>query len=251
MKSQRQTKIIDYVRTKGSASYSELSDLFNVSTNTIRRDINEIEGHGEISKVHGGVEHSKQNIFTPYDDRGIDQIQEKKYIASLAAKLIKPNDVIFIDTGTTTNKILDFLPNDISLTVLTNNLDIINTAIKMPNIEIIIIGNIYSRETRAFIYSQIQEVDNFTYNVDKAFLGATGLTPVHGVTNSDFRELYILKNACDISTDVFILADHTKFGTSGLYTFAKFENISGIISNESAPTDILTECDKYGVQMIY
>ena len=109
MKSKRIHEIENYINEHKAASIDELSAYFNVSINTIRRDINILADTNKVKKVYGGIESIENTISqaVDYSKRNVSHFEAKKHIASIAAKHIKPNDVIYIDTGTTTVHILD------------------------------------------------------------------------------------------------------------------------------------------------
>lgn len=200
--------------------------------------------------MHGGIKRAEFNVFTSHDERASQQIQEKERIGRLGARLIEENDIIFIDSGTTTAALANYLPLDLKVTVLTNNLDVINKFANMSSINLIVLGNQYYRETRSFIYCHYDQLTINNYNVDKAFLGTSGITANNGITNSDFYEIYIKKYIVERSSEVYVLSDQTKFGHASLHTFAEFKQVTGLITDAEPPTDIVDTCLNLGVDII-
>ena len=190
MKFQRLQKIEDYLSKNGFATTRELCDLFNVSQNTVRRDIDELSSHGNIHKIYGGVMYSESLV--DFENRYTTNKEHKLLIAHKAAELIENNDLIFIDSGTTTQLIIQFLHPEKHITIITNNLDVVTAIADHPNIELILVGNRLKRKTHSFI-----EVDDWSYfnriNINKAFMAATGVSLTKGTTNSDMME-YEIKN---------------------------------------------------------
>src|SRR5699024_410209 len=188
----------------------ELCDKFEVSKNTIRRDLKYLEEKGFINKVYGGVTRN-DTYLTSFEKRNSYNKTEKNKIGHCASQFIKNGDIIFIDSGTTTTSILDKLNPNISITVLTNSLDIIIAASYFENIDLFIIGNNYKKETKSFI-----GVDNLSlfhkFNIDKSFMSATGITIAHGLTNSDIIENEVKRIAAQKSNTLYLLADKSKFG---------------------------------------
>lgn len=249
MKLQRIQQIENYVQQKGSVSLDELCSIFNVSKNTIRRDVNELEKRGILQKVYGGVT-AVGNSLESFENRTIYKHSEKVQIGITAAALIKENDLIFIDSGTTTSQILQAVDPDLSFTLLTNNLDTINSAAKMINVQLILIGNSFKRETRSFV--GIEDESALTkYNIEKAFMAATGISISNGLTNSDALESRIKKIIAKKAADVYLLADDSKFDKSTLFTYSSLGSLTGIITTRTIPQHYVDFCKTEDIQLLY
>ncbi|MBO3064834.1 DeoR/GlpR family DNA-binding transcription regulator [Staphylococcus shinii] len=233
MKSKRIHEIENYINEKKAASIDELSEFFNVSINTIRRDITILANMNKVKKVYGGIETIENTISqaVDYSKRNISHFEEKKHIASVAAKHIKANDVIYIDTGTTTVHILDYVNTEIPLTIISNSLDIINKASLFKNVSLFIIGEKFKYRTRSFI-----GIDSNTliekFNIDKAFMAATGIDIKNGLSNAELEENIIKKLIVSRSKYTCALVDHTKIGESTLLTFMECEELDSLITNK-------------------
>lgn len=238
MKSRRLDEIIKYVNKKKNATINELAENFNVSVVTIRRDISELERLGELKKVYGGVMAVKPEQAISYDERFIKNKEKKDHIAKLAAKQIENYESIFIDSGTTTANILDYVDKDIKITLFTNNLDIINKCENFPNIKLYVVGYIYNNETRSFV----GESPYFKMiNLDKSFLSASGIHLINGATTIDFDENIIKSYVVKKSNKNYLLADKSKFGSSTILTFADLRDINTILTND----DVADEFKEY------
>lgn len=247
MKTKRIQEIEDYIFTKGTLSLDELCSHFNVSKNTIRRDINVILKKGTLKKVYGGVTVA-DNGLVPFEDRDISHQSEKKAISQSAAQFIEENDIVFIDSGTTTRHIMDFIPPARKATIVTNNLDVINKAVQLENIRIIVIGNMYKRSTNSFI-----GIDNLAtldkYNIDKAFMATTGISISRGMTNTDFFEFSIKKKIVEKAHFIYILADHSKFDKYTLLTYAPFERADVLITDQELDNKYKIYCREHQIQV--
>lgn len=235
MKTQRIHDIEQYIRLKKSVSLDELCEKFDVSKNTIRRDVNEIVKQDGYNKVYGGVEFVRDYLL-PFEERNSQESLAKQTIAKLAAKNIQPKDIIFIDSGTTTQYIPDFLPSEIELTVITNSLNIINKVSRMPNITLIVIGEIFKRATNSFVGIDSSDVMH-KYNIHKAFMATTAISINNGLTNSDNQEYIIKREIVKKARKSYVLLHHSKFGKSALVTYAELDQIDGIISDQALPSD--------------
>ncbi|MDT2012143.1 DeoR/GlpR family DNA-binding transcription regulator [Carnobacterium divergens] len=248
MKLKRIQQVENYIQQQGSISLDELCSVFNVSKNTIRRDVNELEKRGTLRKVYGGVV-AVENTLVPYENRTIQYQEEKEKIAAIASTLIKENDLIFIDSGTTTSQLLNAISPDLHFTVLTNSLDVVNLVAGMENIQLILIGNSYKAKTRSFVGVEDEELIT-KYNIGKAFMAATGVSISNGLTNSDLLEYRIKKMIVEKASDVYLLADGSKFNKSTLLTYAPLEKVDTIITTPNIPAEYQIFCQEQGINLL-
>lgn len=194
MKAKRNDLIKEYILEKEHVTLKELEETFNVSMNTIRRDVAKIITDPRFEKVYGGVS-VKKNKLISFENRSIKNKEVKQKIAEEAAKLIQPHDLIYIDSGTTTKYILDYLPKDIEMTIITNSLDIVLKAEVFEKIQVFLLGNMFKRSTRSFVGITPDQITN-KYNISKAFMAATAVSIDNGMMNSDLMEYEIKKTYC-------------------------------------------------------
>lgn len=238
MKTKRIHAIESYINEHKAASIDELSDYFNVSINTIRRDIAILADTNKVKKVYGGVKSIESSISqaVDYSKRNIEHYDEKIHIAKATAKHIQANDVIYIDTGTTTVHILDYVDTDLPFTVISNSLDVINKAALFENVSLLVIGEKYKYRTRSFIGIESNTLIE-KLNIDKAFMAATGVDIHNGLTNAELEENIIKKLIVSRSRFVYALADHTKMGKSTLLTFMECDELDTLITNKLPSKD--------------
>lgn len=237
MKSKRIDEIEEYIHINKKVSLSELEDKFQVSMNTIRRDIKVLLEKDVITKVYGGVESkksihlNKNDVLVDIEKRDALNKAEKISIAKEAAKYIKNGDTIYIDSGTTTSAILNYLDNDINLTIVTNSIPVLNTAITFPNVEIIISGNAYRKRTNSFVkigtYSILDRV-----NVKKAFMAATSVSVENGAMNATLEEYELKSKIITKASERFLLVDSSKFNKTGFITFAALTDFKMIMTDK-------------------
>ncbi len=246
MKTRRLQEIEAYIHLQKNVTLDELCLTFDVSKNTIRRDINEILRKGTIEKVYGGVVSVSELI--PFENRNVKYPDEKARIGRMAASHIEDRDLIFIDSGTTTRMMLDWIDPDKTLTILTNSLDIINSAAEMPNVDLLVIGSTYKRHTRSFVgVDEARMLER--YNVNKAFMSATGVSLAHGLTNSDLLEYEIKKSIAARSEKLFLLADSSKFGRSTLLTYASLQDVDVLLTSRSLPEEYARFCHTHAISL--
>ena len=212
MKSQRLDMIEEYVLEHKNASLDTLCEKFNVSKNTIRRDVDILLKRGSIMKVYGGVAALETPQTLPllsYEERGGRFPEEKKEICRRAAELVAEDDTIYIDTGTTCLNLVDFIA-DKHCTILTNSLLIFNKAASYPNLDIISVPGRLNRKTLSFTGPDINDYLQ-TYNISMAFMACTGVTMKSGLTNASAEEYITKKAIAENANSMILLADHSKF----------------------------------------
>lgn len=230
MKAKRNDLIKEYILEKEHVTLKELEETFNVSMNTIRRDVAKIITDPRFEKVYGGVS-VKKNKLISFENRSIKNKEVKQKIAEEAAKLIQPHDLIYIDSGTTTKYILDYLPKDIEMTIITNSLDIVLKAEIFEKIQVFLLGNMFKRSTRSFVGITPDQITN-KYNISKAFMAATAVSIDNGMMNSDLMEYEIKKHIVDKAANIYLLADKSKFEKSTLLTYASLDQVDKIITDK-------------------
>ncbi|MDD7306020.1 MAG: DeoR/GlpR family DNA-binding transcription regulator [Peptoniphilaceae bacterium] len=249
MNKDRSTMMAEYILKKGEATIDELANLFDVSIVTVRRDLRKLEKENLIEKIYGGAK-SKSVKLQTFDQRSNLYFDEKKEICKLASKYIKDGNSIFIDSGTTVRYLLMDIDKKIHITLITNNLYIINEIRDMPNIELYIVGNYYLRLSNSFIY-RTNTNDLLNFNIDKAFMAASSISIKNGLANNNPLEQQIKKKICTISDKKYLLADSSKFDKSSLLTFARLEDIDTVFTNKPVKEEYFDFFKENGVKCIY
>lgn len=242
-----------YIHKFHKVTINELQEKFEVSGNTIRRDVSELVKRGNVLKSHGMVS-SKLNNYDvgqlPFYKRSSVMIEEKKKIAEKASEFIENGDCIFIDSGSSVTHLIDYI-KDLELTVFTNNVDFIIKAIQYRNIDIITFSGILNRDYCSFTSIDEQSADTLSkYNFTKSFMSATGITVQYGVMNSLVSDNYIKVQAVERAQQVYLLADHTKFGKITMKSYAQLKDIDVIITDREPPEDIVQNIEELGNKII-
>lgn len=248
MKSKRIDEMEKYIRRKKHVTLDELCEVFDVSKNTVRKDVSEIIEQESFEKVYGGVEFI-ETFMPPFEERHVQSQEGKKEIAERAAQEIKAHDIIYIDSGTTTQYIPEYLREDMPLTIITNSLIVINKAASMPNAKVIVVGENYRRNTHSFngvTASGILEM----YNIHKAFMAASALSMRAGLSNSDSQEYEIKHGVVSKARKKYILISHEKIGTSSLVTYAKLEDMDVIISDRKLPEEYQKFAEQKNIKVL-
>ena len=250
MRSQRIAEIEQYIYAHKTVTLDELCEVFQVSKNTIRRDIEEIIQNPDIVKTYCGVMINTQTkkLLVSFTERNINRQDAKRMIAAKAASFVEDGDSIFIDSGTTTLYMLEYLKNK-KITLLTNNIEVMVQAIPYENINLISLSGTLNRKTLSLTGNNAARLLS-TYNVKKAFLAATGITIENGATNSSPEETCIKEMAVKKSLEKYLLVDSSKFGVVSLLTYGNVEDFTGIIT-DGIPTDAFQEyAEEHQVKVI-
>lgn len=249
MKVERINKIEEYLQQHKSAKLDELCEIFDVSKNTIRRDIDILQKEGKIQKVYGGVVYINRNNLIPFSQRELYLKDEKKKIAIKAAELIKDNDILLVDAGSTTANIIPFIKDKQNITIITNSLTVLNEALLLNNCKVISTGGDLLKETCSFTgFEAISLLAKL--NAHKTFIAASGLSLDNGITNSSIIEAEIKKTMLNVSKEKILLIDHSKFDTSSLVTFANLSDIDTIITDQLPEQHYIDRFKKEHVELI-
>ena len=230
---ERKAKIISYVNERHAVTAAELMQEFSASEATIRRDLTELDKKGLICKVHGGAVSIPSQSLTDHmvSERVELNLDDKRKIAMYAAGLIQDNDCVYIDAGTTTGLILEYITAR-NITIITNA---ILHAYKLTSLgfRVLLTGGFLKPETEALIGPSCFEILE-KYNFSIGFFGANGISHNHGITTPDIEEARIKELAIMHTRNAYILADPSKFNVTAPVRFASYSDVS-IITTEAIP----------------
>lgn len=226
----------------------ELSQLFNVSEPTVRRDINELEELGLLVRTHGGAIATQQVEDEPSFIDKMDRFShEKNDIGRMAASLIKDNDTVVLDSGTTTVAIARNIKAK-NVTVITNSLDVAAVLEDNKDIELFMTGGQIRWNTRAMV-GALAEKALGALRVNLAFVGVNGFNE-KGFTTPNMIEAQTKKKMIEIADRAFIVTDSSKYGKTQFCLISELEGISGIISDEKLPSDFISICEQKEIDVI-
>ena len=150
MREVRLTQMENYIREHKSVSLETLCEVFGLSMNTVRRDVKDIIARTNIRKIYGGVSAQIDSIPPSFSVRLGINAEAKALIGMYAAQMVEDNDIIYIDSGTTTCQMVDYLHGKKSITIVTPSLDVINRAVSNPELTIVCLPGSLNRETFSF-----------------------------------------------------------------------------------------------------
>ena len=247
---ERHRAIVDRVATGGRASVNDLADLLEVTPETIRRDLTELEKQGLVRRVHGGAIPVRRLGFQPtVDSRNNVRVEEKARIAQAALEEVPLEGAIIVDSGTTTGRLVAMLPHDRQLTVVTNSVQHAIALANRENITVLLLGGRVRGRTLACVDSwAIQSLKGIT--ADVAFVGADGISVDRGLTTPDRTEGEIKAAMLAAARRTVVLADCTKFGDEHFANFGRVEDIDVIITDRGLEADVAQEIEAAGPMVV-
>lgn len=249
MKFNRLEAMENELKLQHSITNQQLCKMFNISLQTLRRDLEVLREKGVITKVYGGVIYNHEELTSAIPSlsfRSSSKEKEKIHIGELAAALVEENDVIFIDSGTTAYQMIPFLKRLNHVTIITHSLHVINSSTELKNVTCISLGGQLNLDT----YSFQSEPLNVPYNYHKAFISTVGID-VDGCTNTNLIEGGIKQKAMQKSNKTYLVADNTKFSTRGFNRFATLDKFDAIISDQALPEKFDKIINKNKIKILY
>ncbi|MFV0412861.1 MAG: DeoR/GlpR family DNA-binding transcription regulator [Oscillospiraceae bacterium] len=249
VRSDRLSQMEQYVLENRHVSLVEICQRYGISINTARRDIKELLKSGSIIKVYGGVSAADRTNAVPFEVRNEKGDYEKRGIAALATAYIKENDIVFIDSGTTTQYILDYVPEDLSFTVITYSIKVLFAAAARPNIRLVVLPGEFYRETNSFCGTDAQKILE-TYSIHTAFMAATTVSREGLVGNSFAPEYEIKRTAVARSYKKVLLIDSTKYGKVSLRAYATLKDFDQVFTGQTVEQEFCELCEANQVEVL-
>jgi len=250
--SERREKILSLLRDNGSVQGIELANLCNVSTVTIRNDLDFFEKQHIATRTYGGAylnkNHSDSMIETPSNDKSVLNLDINDKIAKVAAQLVNNGDTLILDAGTITQRIANYLVEHQNITVMTNGLNVANTLATSHYVKVMITGGMLHHESRSFYGSQAeQSLEN--YHFDKLFIGVDGFDLRRGITTDNENEARLNKYMCKVADEVIVVADSAKFSKVSLHHMIDLGKVNRVITDSNIPEHYLTGLEEMGIKV--
>lgn len=250
MKIQRKDAILKMLTENRMMKAVDLATHFDVSMETIRRDLSELEELKLIRRVHGGaVLYTEYGIEPDYTYRTEENYNEKIRIGQKAAEMVNDGESIIIDLGTTTLEFARFLKGKKDLTVLTNSIKIAYELMENEEITVILLGGKlrFGEGTISGFWSE-EMVDHFF--VDKLFTGVGAILPETGIMDYHIEEANLRRHFVRQAKQVIALADYSKFGIKAMNVVCKTEEIDFVITDDKTDKNSVKELRKRGVNVV-
>lgn len=243
---ERYAFIVSLVNERGSIRVSELSELCEVTEETIRRDLDRLEQAGRLRRSHGGAVSVKDaQSETPYLEREVTNAEEKRRIAHEAIKHIQPNERILLDASTTAWYMASIMP-DIPLTVLTNSIKVATELAAKEKIQVISTGGILAQRSLSFV-GPLTERSLEGYHVDKLFFSCRGVHLARGISESNELQGRVKQRMIGMADRVYLLADASKLGAQAFTHVAEIGEIDVVITDKRIESAALAQLEEQGI----
>ncbi|WP_026248989.1 DeoR/GlpR family DNA-binding transcription regulator [Streptomyces sp. LaPpAH-108] len=247
---ERQQAILRLAREGGRVDVLSLAEEFQVTAETIRRDLKALDRAGLVRRVHGGAIPSGRLDFEPdLTERESTAADEKDRIAKAALAELPVDGTVILDAGTTVARLAAALPLESSLTVVTHSLPIAARLADHPGIQLHLIGGRVRHRTRAAVdawalraYGEIR--------ADVAFVAANGFSAEHGLTTPDLAESAVKRAAVAAARRVVLLADSAKHGQEHFARFAGLDDVDLLITDSGLSPDDATAIERGGTEVV-
>lgn len=251
---ERQEQIAQMVAEAGRVRVTDLARRFEVSPVTIRKDLLVLEGLARVVRTHGGAiaPRGGSRPEPAFEVRERLQRDEKWRIGAAAAALVEDGESIVFDASTTALYVARHLrerPAWHQLTVVTNSIRIALELAGHPGITVLMLGG----RVRAEALSVVGPLGDAVFrriNIQKAFVGAVGLTMEAGLSDAMEEEAQIKRSMVAAAREVYALADHTKWGRTASATFCRLDRLTAILTDEEAPADMVASLRASGVTVV-
>ncbi|MFD0714078.1 DeoR/GlpR family DNA-binding transcription regulator [Paenibacillus sp. GCM10027626] len=241
---ERYEMIVQLVNERGSIRVSELSELCQVTEETIRRDLDRLEAAGRLRRSHGGAVSVKDRNQpeTPYFEREIIHAEEKRRIAEAAITRIEPRDRILLDASSTAWYMASIMP-DIPITVLTNSIKVATELSSKERVDVISTGGLLAQRSLSFV-GPLAERSLDAYHVNKVFLSCKGVHLERGISESNELQARIKEKMISIADEVIVLADASKFGVNAFTYVADLNDVDSIITDRSIEQEMVARLEE-------
>ena len=249
MRSTRLDEMEKFIVQHETVSMDELCGHFGVSMVTVRRDITELQRKGVVTKIYGGVSAHKPESLTPFDVRKMTNQEAKRAIAACAAEFVHDNDIIFIDSGSTSLLVLEAIKQKSNITVVTHSLPALTAAAAIPGITLFALPGQYYPRTNSFTGMEtIRALRSF--NITTAFMGASAFSPEHGVSNSSQYEYEIKHTALQRAQKNILLVDSEKIGRTAVFTYGQISDFACVFTDKDPGEECRAACMEADAKLI-
>ncbi len=239
---ERQNKILKMLREKRTVKITSLSEYFDVTRETIRKDLYDLEEEGLVEKIHGGAVLSKANYETAYSNRKTENHIEKQNIAKMAAQLIENGDTLYIDYGTTSSYFISEILNKKSLTIVTASIPLASELVDYTDFEVILLGGVVRKNEKS-ISGPIAEEIIENLHVDFGLYSGSGIDIKKGLTNFHMGESKVSKMMMQHCKRKILMVDYSKFHNTAMNKIADVSAFDYLITDDKTESEIIKELE--------
>lgn len=246
--STRHDRILSLLESRGFVSIGSLAKSFAVSEQTVRRDLNELERRGLVTRYHGGAGLPPVTGDVDYDKRKRRHAKEKQRIAAMVASQIPEGATIFIDIGTTMEAVAEALLQHRRLTVVTNHLTVATILNRRRDFQVILAGGVLKHNDQATTGEATREFLE-KFRVGYGIFGIGGISEDGDLMDYDFRDIGVSATAMKISRKRLVALDHSKFAADAIVRVAHLRDIDMIFTDAPPPPRVTEMLRDNAVQL--
>jgi DeoR family glycerol-3-phosphate regulon repressor len=246
---ERQNKILNIAREKGRVDVDDLSHTFNVSPQTIRKDLNELCDKQLLQRIHGGAIVGSGIENVSYEARRLIAPGPKKFIGQKAAELIPDNSSLLLNIGTTTEQVAHALSQHRGLLVISNNINAVTIMKHFMGIELIIAGGQVRRSDGGIVGVAAVDFIN-QFKVDFAVIGVSAIDEDGSLLDYDFREVRVAQAIIKNARHIILVADTMKLERNAPIRIGHISQINTIVTDEALPKKLHDICKESDVNVV-
>jgi DeoR family glycerol-3-phosphate regulon repressor len=245
----RQRRLLEYVRSHVTISVEDLAQSLDVTPQTVRRDVKQMEEAKLLTRYHGGVglPSSVENI--DYNQRQIMNSEAKRRIAAAVAARIPTGCSLLINIGTTTEEVARALVHHADLHVVTNNLNVAAILADNPNCEVIVAGGVVRNRDRGIVGEATVDFIR-QFKVDVGIVGISSIDHDGTLRDFDPREVKVAQAIIEQSRTIWLVADHDKFGRQALVRMAHLSQVTVLFTDAPPPPGMVPMLREAGVEVV-
>jgi DeoR family glycerol-3-phosphate regulon repressor len=244
--STRQTAILESARTQGEVQVDPLAESFDVTPQTIRRDLNRLCRLRLLQRVHGGAVAHDGVENLGYGARKRLAAEEKAAIGRCVGPLIADDSSLFINIGTTTEQVAVNLVGHVGLLVITNNLNVVNTLLPSETIQVMTAGGIVRREDSGIVGDATVDFIG-QFKVDFAVVGASAIEEDGAILDFDIREVRVAQAIIRNARSIILVADATKFQRTAPVRIGNVAEVDYFVTDRQPSSRFMQTCAEHGV----
>ncbi len=244
----RQSDIMELARASRRISVEALSDQFEVTPQTIRKDVNDLCERGLLHRVHGGAVLSSGVANFGYEARHALAAEEKRRIGVKAASLIPENCSLLINIGTTTEQVAMALTGKRDLMVITNNINVVNILRGNPGTDVIVAGGIVRRSDGGIVGEAAVDFIR-QFKVDFAIIGASAIDHDGSLFDFDYREVKVAQAIIENARHAILVVDSMKYERSAPVRIGHITQLGTFVTDQRPPEQIEQICRDNGVRI--
>lgn len=248
LQQQRDQRIVQELRSNGSASVHELARELGVSASTVRRDLHRLDRNGELQRVYGGASIDSGPAEKSFPDSLGTQSEVKQAVAARAAALVQDDEVLLLDIGTTTVHIARLL-HDRRVTVITSSLAVLDELRDDPAIQLVILGGVVRRHYRSMVGSLTEQALREVC-ADRLFLSCTGIRPNGDALDDTSIETPVKQAMIRASQSVVLLGRSGKFPGSGAVRICSSTDVDLLITDRGSDEPTLDHFRRAGSEVL-